>query len=78
MSVPLADVRWLGGPDEANAKLIAAAPDLYAALEKLYASFQHDGNGRTKGNRAKTDIIKYNEDVKIALTTARIALEKAE
>ena len=67
---------------EANARLITAAPELldalYRALTKLYSSSQHDGNGRTKGNQAKTDIIKYNDDVKVALTAARLAIAKAE
>lgn len=61
-----------------NRNLIAEAPSTLDALKQLYASFQHDGNGRTKGNQAKTDIIKYNDDIKIALTTARLAIEKAE
>jgi hypothetical protein len=63
--IPIADIKTNGEP-ESNAKLIAAAPELYKALKALHDSFQHiDGN--TKGNKAKTDIIKYNEDVRLAL-----------
>jgi hypothetical protein len=67
-----------GATFQTNARLIAAAPALLEALKDLYGSFQHDGNGRTKGNQAKTDIIIFNDDVKIALNVARVAIEKAE
>ena len=60
------------------ARLITAEHELMDALTKLYSSFQHDGNGRTKGNQAKADIIKYNDGVKVALTAARLAIAKAE
>ena len=40
------------------------------ALNTLYNSFVHV-KGNTKGNKAKTDIIKYNDDVREALNIAR-------
>lgn len=56
--------------------VIAQRDALLDALERLYSSFQHDGNGRTKGNQAKTDMITYNDDVKTALTKARETIWK--
>lgn len=47
------------------------------ALEMLYTSFQHDDSGKSKGNQAKTDIIKHNEDVRAALNQARRTLWEA-
>jgi len=43
--------------------------DILKALDTLYTSFQHI-KGNTKGNKAKTDIIKFNDDVRVALNTA--------
>ena len=63
---------------EANAALIAAAPDLLNSLKALYDSFQHDGNGRTKGNQAKTDIITHNKDVREALNAAGWLIRRIE
>jgi hypothetical protein len=48
---------------------------LLDALQSLQKAFQHDGNGKTKGNQAKTDIIKYNEDVRIALVNVRETID---
>ena len=56
--------------------LIAASPELLNALDLLYGSFVHIP-GNVKGNKAKTDIIKYNDDVRIALNAARQAIDKA-
>ena len=44
--------------------------ELLEALENLYNSFQHK-EGNVKGNKAKTDIIKYNDDVRDALNKAQ-------
>jgi hypothetical protein len=60
------------GRVEANARLIAAAPELLAALEDLYESFEHDGS-----EKIKTDIILKCPEVKAALNIARAALQKA-
>ena len=49
-------------------KIVNAAPELYKTLNTLYDSFQHV-KGNTKGNKAKTDIIKFNEDVRFALSS---------
>jgi len=48
---------------------------LLDALVTLQAAFIHDGNGKTKGNKAKTDVIKYNEDVRLALVKARETMD---
>ena len=48
------------------------------ALQGLKDAFIHTA-GNTRGNKAKTDMIKYNQhDVPAALTAARYALEQAE
>jgi len=46
------------------------------ALNQLKDSFMQDDQGRTKGNQAKTDIITYNEDVRLALNNAQETLWK--
>ena len=64
----------------ANAQLIAAAPELLQALTALYESFAitpYPEGGTLKGNMAKHDVIKYNQDVKNALNAARAAIQKA-
>ena len=68
------------GIDEANAAFIVKAcncyNDLVAALEGLQDAFIHTP-GNTKGNKAKTDMIMYNQrDVPAALRPARYALDK--
>jgi hypothetical protein len=60
---------------KANARLIAAAPELLRTLQQLYNSFQHT-EGNDKGNQAKTDVILYNEDVKAALNATMKLLSK--
>lgn len=60
---------------EANARIIAAAPELLRTLQQLYNSFQHT-EGNDKGNQAKTDVILYNEDVKAALNATMKLLSK--
>jgi hypothetical protein len=62
-----------GDEDQANAALIAQAPLLLEALEKLYTAFQHDG-----GIPIKTRIIHDCPDIKDALNTARAAIAKAK
>lgn len=61
---------------EANARLIAAAPELLEALEALTDSFIHT-HGNDKGNKAKTYMIQFNDDVRDALNAARAAIAKA-
>jgi len=51
------------------AKLFTAAPKILEALQTLKDSFIHV-EGNTKGNKAKTDVIKYNNDVQEALNKA--------
>jgi len=72
----IAEVNEYPKEREANAKLIASAPDLLKALQQLQAAFIHI-EGNKKGNQAKTDIIKYNDDVKEALNNARVVINKA-
>jgi len=52
-----------------TAKLFAAGPKILEALQTLKNSFIH-AEGNTKGNKAKTDVIKYNNDVQEALNKA--------
>ena len=66
--VPVCALLWLTdrrseGETEANAHLIAAAPELYAALEKLY-------------NRL-LDKLEWPEEYESELASARSALAKA-
>lgn len=61
--------------ERANARLIAAAPELLSTLQQLYSSFQHT-DGNDKGNQAKTDVILYNEDVKAALNATMKLISK--
>lgn len=57
-------------PSEEDARLIAAAPDLYAALEAV-AKFLMDEFADSKGNLA-------NEEAYAALTTIRAAIAAAD
>ena len=66
----------------ANAEFIVKACNnhdaLVEALKGLMDAFIHT-DGNTRGNKAKTDMIKYNQhDVPAALTAARYALEQAK
>ncbi|MDT8287412.1 MAG: hypothetical protein RQ748_09905 [Elusimicrobiales bacterium] len=63
---------------DANARLIAAAPELLAALEMIQEAFVHKP-GDVKGNKARTAPLKYaNAEFSAALTAARLAIEKAK
>jgi hypothetical protein len=55
---------------EANARLIAAAPAMYDALRKLLDALIHV-EGDTKGNKARTEIIKQCENFREAIVNAR-------
>ena len=68
---------WLDTGKDIYPRSTPAADPVLEALKKLLDSFIHDGNGKTKGNQAKTDIIKYNEDVRCALNEASAAIRKA-
>lgn len=66
------DTLWAS---EANANLIAAAPDLFAALEEMVRRYtdlfdRHERPTYHKNSNA-------DEDLRLALTTATLALEKA-
>jgi len=78
----ICDMRTHSGKDypttEANAALIASAPEMLEALQGLMDAFIHT-EGNKRGNQAKTDIIKYNQPhVSGALNRARHAIAKAE
>ena len=60
-----------------NARLIAAAPELLAALEQLQEAFVHIPDDM-KGNKHRSGIIKHCENMRIALNVARYAVAKAE
>jgi len=51
--------------------------ELLAALKTLMDAFIHT-EGNPKGNKAKTDIITHNPDVRAALNNARQVIWKAE
>ena len=61
---------------EANAKLIAAAPDLLKVCTDLLNSFIHV-EGDKKGNQTRTDIFKYCPEFREIAVAARHAIEKA-
>lgn len=61
---------------EANARLIAAAPEMFAALRILTAfAATHTGNGATSEEGRTLDA--YGDDVAYAVAQARAALAKA-
>ena len=57
-------------------KLIAAVPNLLAAIEQLQEAFVHILDD-TKGNKYRTGIIKHCENMRLALVNARYAVAKA-
>jgi hypothetical protein len=63
----IADVRWQRRDHEANARLIAAAPDLLAALKEMYALY---------ADHAQYDDSEEQHEVK-AIGQAREAIAKA-
>lgn len=65
---------------EANARLIAAAPEMLAALEMIQNAFIHVP-GDKKGNKARSDIFKYGQGpggMAEAATAMRRAIYKAK
>lgn len=62
---------------KANADLIAAAPYLFDALEQIQEAFVHIPDDM-KGNRYRSGIIKHCENMRVALITARYAVDKAK
>ncbi|MCR4338344.1 MAG: hypothetical protein NUW01_00495 [Gemmatimonadaceae bacterium] len=56
------------GENEANANLIAAAPDLYAALNDLFATMEHDLRRRVSPTSGYAALI---AEVEAALAKAR-------
>ena len=72
------NARYKGEELNATAALIAAAPELLAALEIVLEAFIHKP-GDTKGNKARTAPLKYcNAEFSAALTAARAAIAKAK
>ena len=63
--------------DEKDAPLIASAPELVEALESLVAVFAHT-EGNDRGNKAKTEILAHNPDVRTALNRAYAVLNEAK
>lgn len=47
--------------------------NVFNALKQLYHSFEHNEN--SIGNKAKTDVIKYNDDIREALNNARATID---
>ena len=74
------DIAYDGPEDEEEHPFMedptAASSELLTAFELLYNSFVHIP-GNVKGNKAKTDVLKYNEDVRAALNEARQAIDNA-
>lgn len=64
------------GEAEANARLIAAAPDLLAALQALRGAFVHIP-GDDAGNKVRTAIFDKCPNVRAAINQARAAIERA-
>jgi len=62
--------------EEANAKLICAAPDLLKVCIDLLNAFVHKENDK-KGNQTRTDIFKYCPEFGEIAVAARHAIEKA-
>lgn len=61
----------------ANARIMAASPDMLAALEMLVNAFIHK-EGDTKGNQARTNIFKHCSDMAAAATAADRAIRNAK
>lgn len=70
------DVPESSSEREANAKLIAAAPELLEALQMLKDCFIHK-EGDKRGNQVRSDIFKHCPEFAKACTNARYAIEKA-
>lgn len=60
----------------ANAKLIAAAPEMLRILKELQQAFIHV-EGDTKGNKTRTDIFKNCPEFRKLAADTRNAIEKA-
>ena len=69
--VPLRDVSI--NEQKANAHLIAAAPELYEALEKIRHWGESQHKAQSKGGHATFDMMMLREQI----DTAKAALEKA-
>jgi len=76
---PFASDALFGGEGEANARLIAAAPDLLAALVKLVAfAAQYTGDGCNEAEGAVLDTAHANaEPLDNMVDTARAAIARA-
>ena len=61
---------------EANARLIASAPDLLQTCMDLMDAFVHKENDK-KGNKTRTDIFKNCPEFRDIAVSARQAIEKA-
>ena len=61
---------------EANARLIAAAPDMLKVCTDLLDAFVHKENDK-KGNQTRTDIFKYCPEFGEIAVAARYAIRKA-